>query len=246
MKYFVVADVHGYFDELMTALNAVGFDRDNHEHLFVSLGDLLDRGRQPKECLEFVNSLERKILIRGNHEDLLEDMLNRMYPTFSDKHNGTYQTVVDLVVDKNNPFYAILSYKPLYKYLSGLDNYYETSTAIFVHGWIPCEQRYQIFDTKDERHTYTPINDWREAHYSDWSQSRWINGMDAWASDIKEKDKTIYCGHWHCSWGHSVLEGKGSQFKDDADFSPFIADGICALDACAVLSHKINCVVLEE
>ena len=75
MTYYIVADVHGFFDILKEALDNAGFDKNNPGHIFVSLGDLLDRGKQPRECLQFVNSLERKILIRGNHEDLMEEMI---------------------------------------------------------------------------------------------------------------------------------------------------------------------------
>ena len=64
---------------MIDALNNSGFDRNNCEHIFVSLGDLLDRGPDPIKCLEFVNSLpeDRRILVRGNHEDLMEEMIAR-------------------------------------------------------------------------------------------------------------------------------------------------------------------------
>ena len=73
MKWFIFADVHGYYEELMNALNKKGFEIDNPNHGIISLGDLLDRGKEAVKCLQFVNSLpdDRKILIRGNHEDLL-------------------------------------------------------------------------------------------------------------------------------------------------------------------------------
>lgn len=77
--YFIVADVHGFYDEMIKALNGARFDVNNPMHIFVSLGDLLDRGSKPLQCLRFVNSLpeDRKILIKGNHEDLMEEMIAR-------------------------------------------------------------------------------------------------------------------------------------------------------------------------
>ena len=57
MKYFIFSDVHGFYDELMLALNNAGFDKDNPEHIIISLGDLLDRGPKPLQCLQFVNSI---------------------------------------------------------------------------------------------------------------------------------------------------------------------------------------------
>ena len=33
--------------------------------------------------------------------------------------------------------------------------------------------------------------------------------------------KTILCGHWHSSYGHWKYEHSGSEFDEDADFSPY-------------------------
>lgn len=54
-----------------------------------------------------------------------------------------------------------------------------------------------------------------------------------WHYGVKEQNKTILCG-------------KGSQYDEDADHSPFYEDGIIAIEACTPLSKKINCLVLED
>ena len=46
---FVVADVHSFYDEMIAALDGAGFDPANPDHIFVCLGDLLDRGDKPLE-----------------------------------------------------------------------------------------------------------------------------------------------------------------------------------------------------
>ena len=63
---------------------------------------------------------------------------------------------------------------------------------------------------------------------------------------VTEDGKTIVCGHWHASYGHSVMEGKGSEFGPDADFSPFYGQGVIALDACTAVSGFVNCIVIED
>ena len=68
--------------------------------------------------------------------------------------------------------------------------------------------------------------------------------MDA-AQTCRER-KTVLCGHWHCSYGHSVYEGRGSEFGPDADFSPYFGAGVIALDACTAHSGKVNVLVLED
>lgn len=243
MKWFISADVHGYFDILKKALDEAGFDRNNPEHFFVSLGDLLDRGKQPRECLQFINSLERKILIRGNHEDLMEEMIAVHYPRTHDISNGTWYTAVDLTGKKNvdDILIAMKDNEDYNKYINNTVDYYETKTGIFVHGWIPCLY-WEGFSGVKKSWEYNP--NWRDT--LNWKPYRWLNGMEAWRNGIIEKDKTIYCGHWHSSWGNSRYHGDGSEFGEKANFNPFIDNGIVALDACTAYSKKINVVVLEE
>ena len=42
--FFVVSDVHSFYDEMMIALKEKKFNINNDNHIFVSCGDLLDRG----------------------------------------------------------------------------------------------------------------------------------------------------------------------------------------------------------
>ena len=108
MKYFVVADVHGFYTKMNKALKAAGFDKSNPEHIFVSLGDAMDRGEQPEQVLQFMLSLpeDRRILIRGNHEDLMEDAINRRYFYDYDLTNGTQRTAF-LLTGKRVEFDAL-------------------------------------------------------------------------------------------------------------------------------------------
>lgn len=53
MKYYVVADVHGFFDELKFALTEEGFFTDTEPHKLIVCGDLFDRGKQAAELQEF-------------------------------------------------------------------------------------------------------------------------------------------------------------------------------------------------
>ena len=61
-----------------------------------------------------------------------------------------------------------------------------------------------------------------------------------------DENKTIVCGHWHTSYGHSKYEHKGTEFGEDADFSPYYGPGIIAIDACTAFSGKVNCLVIED
>lgn len=63
---------------------------------------------------------------------------------------------------------------------------------------------------------------------------------------LSNPEKQFIRGHWHCSFGHAHYEGKGGEFDHDSDFTPYYGDGIIALDACTVVSRKVNCIIIED
>lgn len=257
MKYYVVSDVHGFCSILKGTLKGKGFFDDVKPHKLIVCGDLFDRGSEAVELQNFILELMQKdevILIKGNHEDLLEDMLNYWHRAsyFNDAniHNGTVDTVLQLtdsIADElyNNPvdIYHKMKQTPfMKKILPSMINYYETEKYIFVHGWIPCEN----IRISDYVCTYFVIENWRNAPIERWRVARWINGMNAAHAGAIEQDKTIVCGHWHSSYGHSRFEMKCTEFGNDADYTPYYGKGIIAIDACTARSKTINCIVLED
>lgn len=253
-KYFVSADIHGFFDEWKAALDEKGFDVSNAEHVLVVLGDLLDRGKQPQEILNFILSIpaERTVIIRGNHEDLLVDMLGRGYPESQDIFNGTWKTVSTLTKNGKAGFYddpAVVCRRMratgYFDVLKRAVDYYELDEYVFVHGWIPILEDYSDFNNAEKRpHSYR--EDWRQASSEDWKDARWLNGMAAWADGIREKGKIIVCGHYHARYGHAKLHNIGEEDGENAIDLPFIDDGIIALDACTAISGRVNVFVIAD
>lgn len=108
MKYYVTADVHGYFSELKAALAEKGFFTDTSPHKLVVCGDLYDRGKEARALQEFILDLLSKkqvILIRGNHKDLALDLLHNWhlgsYNRYHHHTNGTIDTVCQLTGNTN-------------------------------------------------------------------------------------------------------------------------------------------------
>lgn len=103
MKYYVTADVHGYFSELKVALTEQSFFEDRGPHKLIVCGDLYDRGTEALQLQAFILELLAKdqvILIRGNHEDLTMNLLNnwhrRSYLQSHHHTNGTIDTLCQL------------------------------------------------------------------------------------------------------------------------------------------------------
>lgn len=70
-RLFVVSDIHGHYTLMKKALDDAGFDENNDNHVFVSCGDLFDRGVENRKVYDFVRRLKRKVLICGNHDERL-------------------------------------------------------------------------------------------------------------------------------------------------------------------------------
>ena len=54
MRYYVVADPHGYYSALMEALEEGGFFKDEQPHKLIICGDLFDRGPEAVQLQQFV------------------------------------------------------------------------------------------------------------------------------------------------------------------------------------------------
>lgn len=258
MKYYVVADVHGFYSKLRAALEEEGYFSDPVPHKLIVCGDLFDRGSEAAEMRDFILGLlarDEVILIRGNHEDLLVELAENAERWFDPLllyshhwHNGTVDTLLRLTETELHVAYAMprLVRNKLYRspvfteILPAMRDYFETEHYVFVHGWLPCTA------IGDPPRRFLPHPDWRNASEAEWERARWYNGMLAWSMGVREAGKTVVCGHWTASYGHAAFEGKGSEWGEDADFSPFRGDGILALDASTASSGKVNCVVLED
>ena len=233
-KIYAVSDVHGYFAEMKKALDEVGFDQQNPQHLLVSCGDAMDRGKQPREVIEFFNRLPNKVLICGNHEILMQDAIRRKCFLMHDFHNGTAATAYDFCTKENAglmghaQILGELRDDPEYqKYMSLLVNYFETEHYIFCHSWIPGGK------------------DWRYSPQSKWDKAFWGNPFDIAAVVGNKTGKTIIHGHFHNSYGWH-RKGIGTEFEDDAKFDIIEHHNCIGLDACTAWSGKVNVLVIED
>ena len=242
MKFFVVSDIHGFYDEFIDALNKAGFDKNNKNHWLVSCGDEFDRGEKSVKVMNFLMNLERKILIRGNHMQLLEELCIRGFPYSYDKSNGTVKTVQDISGKHSLQEFqeaCDITYNKLSNYRKLLVNYFETQNYIFVHSFIPIIKiGYDNYEYKEN---------WREATDQEWETAMWGNGINMALDGFNKTGKTIVMGHYHCSYGHMCnSKGKHSEFGEDAIWEPWCRNNCIAIDRCTAYTGEVNVLVLED
>ncbi|MBP3665607.1 MAG: metallophosphoesterase [Clostridia bacterium] len=276
MKYYVLADPHGFYDIMIKALTEKGFFTDPAPCKLIVCGDLMDRGEGTLEMQRFMTDLlaeGRLIYVRGNHEDLMEQMLwqieeGQEFRVLSDGtpvpvHNGTWQTALrlagmteaetkrerDLLVRRvrESDYYTTLMPASL--------DYFETEHYVFTHGYIPCHAIQGTTKYGRYKDFYFNAN-WRDASSEDWKNARWYNGMEfACRRNLYLRDKTVVCGHYTASYGHANIEGEGGESGSHAIYTPFYGQrphdpdaplAVIGLDACTVVSGFMNCLVLED
>lgn len=255
MKLFIVADIHSFYKPLIEALDEAGFDKNNNDHWLISCGDCFDRGPDSVELLHYLMSLERKILIKGNHDLLLEDLCARGFPYSYDKSNGTVRTVQDFggsIFPGDFLNSCEITWNKTAAYRSLLINYFETEKYIFVRSWIPTLTYYDKGASEQGRQVgkhYEYNENWRQASEVDWEEAMWSNPFLKAQDKMNKTGKTIVFGHWHCSLGHLYdSRGELSEFGDDAKWDPYYNEeqGVIGIDRCTAHTGKVNVIVLED
>ena len=233
-----MSDVHGHYTEMKKALDGAGFCSEKDDHVFVSCGDLIDRGTENKAVYDFVRCLKNKILIKGNHEDMLLEALRRGYLNGDDVDNGADLTVSDLLgkdaVNEKGGFDRELhgeKIAELSDFIEGMIHYYETKDYVFTHGWLPIifEGRYPQIDPNWRS---ACAEDWRFAHELEWQQLYSVGAI--------LKDKTIVCGHRPARMG-SMFD----RFREFDCSEPFFGKGMTVIDAGTMRSGRVNVLVIE-
>ncbi len=234
-KLFVVSDVHGHYTLLKEALDRAGFDKDNEEHLLICCGDYFDRGNENVEVLHFFERVKNKVLLRGNHEDMLLKLFQTGKLLPHHYINGTMRTLesffgkysIDPVDDSIDFSGKTRIVDRICEFIEETVDYYETEHYVFVHGWLP-----ENALAPEDRQKATP-----EA----WAKARWIKWNEQYVGQRPLANKTLVLGHVP-TWYASAFDGS----RDKKDFSVFYGNGIIAIDAGTADTKQVNVLVLEQ
>ena len=268
-KYFIVSDVHSFYDEMMDALNKAGYDANNPNHYLVFNGDIFDRGDGTLQLYDLVRTHRKDniILIRGNHEYLLTDCIYRGEFFIHDWHNGTAKTIASLALNKpftTKEFYhtpidtyaccQMLKDMGVAKWIESDSwvDYLEIGPYIITHSFIPLDVHglHRMMDVfyESANQEYSPYNayfefkdDWREeATQRHWKACTWGNPYRLYKDGWFDHEKEK--GKYLIS-GHW---GTSDYWHDKNKFDAYQDDHFIGLDATTALSHQINVAIITE
>ena len=260
-KIFAVSDIHGNYMALEKSLIEAGYNEDDENNMLIVCGDMFDRGCENLEIYKQLKRLSdegKAIVIRGNHDAMLIDYLNgKNVSPFNYVYNGTNETLADFL-HETRPFesWSLLNdrtptlenfnewitgavkdineeYPELLPWLENLPYYYETEKYIFTHGAI---------DT-DAKDWHVP----KIKRYSKegWEALMWDDG-NFFGKYIGNTDKTIVIGHFSTRHLRKMYDINDVEDRDMDGILYRHDKKIIALDACTILTHKVNVLVVED
>lgn len=124
MKTYVIGDIHGEYDRLEKVLELSGFNKE--EDLLITLGDIVDRGKDWVKCVDILFTIKNRIDVRGNHDDVFVEYIRTGHNGFRG-HYGSAKTI---------ELYEELEDKFKYEHFFNKQIMYhiDDKNRVFVHG----------------------------------------------------------------------------------------------------------------
>lgn len=98
MRYYVVADIYGYYTQMKSTIEKAGFFSDPTLHKLIMLGDIFDRGHEAKQVQQFVlEQMEQDGEVRCASKT---QYLQGCHTAFADghpSHPGRHKTVLNSI-----------------------------------------------------------------------------------------------------------------------------------------------------
>lgn len=142
MRYAILSDIHGNLEAFESVLDALSQERIDG---YLSLGDVVGYGADPKECIKLLKSLNPSVLIAGNHEWGALGKTDISY--FNEVAKEAVLWTKKSIDNDDLEFFKSF---PLV---------YEDERMTLVHGTLNMpEEFYYIFDTEDAYVTISHMN----------------------------------------------------------------------------------------
>lgn len=262
MKYYAIADIHGFYSLATDALVHAGFDPDDKNATLILLGDIFDRGKEPVYCWNLARGLipdkngglrkmaNKPIMIMGNHEICFDDLVERGTPLSYDISNKTFDSVerIKLYAEQHSldPEGVVNS---IVKWHSTLPWYFELGDYIFAHSWIPLKGMTDDSDfITQDYDSFEVMDGWENASVAVWKRACWANPTECLSRHLIPNGKTIVFGHWHASAFHRIFEPSRelTDFYIPCDFSVYVGNHAIAIDACTAYTKQCNVAIFSD
>ncbi len=235
MKLFVVSDIHGHYTFMREALDAAGFDKENEEHFLICCGDYFDRGNENVEVLQYFERLKRKVLLRGNHEDMLLKLLENGRVLDHHYINGTFATLenffgkyfIDPANDTIDFSGKTRTVDRICDFIYDTVDFYETEKYLFVHGWVPAGC------TSAKEAKSAPTEAWIKARETRWTAK--------YEGEKPLSDKELICGDMPTFYAHHF-----DPSSRIGSTEIFFGNGLIAIDGATYDTKRVNVLVLDE
>lgn len=219
MKYFVISDVHSFYFEMISSLTEAGYSKNDASHMLIINGDLFDRGPDAIKMYEFIREIpkERRILIKGNHEQLIIDAVKKQRPGKHDILNHTVDTILQLSETPRTLVEFFIEDEPLFAIEEdfakcfAMNRYWEKivnhARVKEVVKWLESDEwieYYELdnlifthafipYDKTAETLTYNDVyeynSNWREASKEEWKDARWGNPWAMYQSGLFSEEE---------------------------------------------------------
>ena len=125
---YCISDIHGCYDDFMDLLEQIKFDMSN-DTIYI-LGDMIDRGDKPVDCINYIMNTRNVYFINGNHEQMMLDYYNKDDDLWF--YNGNEETLQQLTCLHESQFdriFSFISEAPYYKTVEVNEKQYFLSHA---------------------------------------------------------------------------------------------------------------------
>lgn len=137
---YVFGDIHGRYRQLKRIVESLDYNPRRDRIIFV--GDLIDRGEDAPGVVSYVIELQaqnpRVVALRGNHEQMLLDLLDEGDPLWLIPENGGIMTMNQYGCEINEETSTISLHIPQehLDFFRRMPFFYEDDKALYVHAGI--------------------------------------------------------------------------------------------------------------
>lgn len=133
-RTFCVGDIHGEYDKLEKVLELSTFNKE--KDLLITLGDIVDRGKDWRKCVDILFTIKNRIDILGNHDQSFLYYID----TDIDMFGGNYGSAKTI-----EQYKEILDKKPYENFFRNqIPFYVDNENRCFVHAGF--DREYSIKD----------------------------------------------------------------------------------------------------